>query len=826
MYLRCALFLLTLHCVAQVVICVVPQINKIDATCSKKGMKVSVKFDVPFNGIIYSKGHYGDDSCRYVQAKSGRNSYQFSISLNRCGTIQTDARRDGSPGFKNVIIIQNDPEFQEVWDSARKISCDWVDRIDKYVTFAPFEVGMLGVQEVAFAGDTVDCWMEIKRGNGPFSPAVSGVVPIGEKLSIVIFIRDSDSTFDIHVKDCYAYDSPNYKEGDGKSIQLTDDRGCPIKEKLVQGFFRTRDVRNSGATIIAYGVINAFKFPEKMDVFIACNVEVCKGGCDNPCQPLVDNAGEGNDGQQQEQEPDKSGTKGGGGGGSTPEEEEPSDDGEDDSEEPEESDEPEEKGEDDESENEPKEDEEDTDAEAEEKEDDSEAEDKEEDDVDDEKEELTDREEKENETEEAEEKTEAESEKEDASDAEEEEKETEVEDTGSETADEKDDSDALDDSALAKEANESDEFDYGDYDDEEEKKRKRRKIEHHDKLKAKQVATTTTTTTTSTTKAPRRNLRKPVATRKPSRPLIIAIAPKQSRQKIKTTTTKAPKIISLIKPKPSRQSRIKPVSVSTTSKPKRTTTTKRSVRTSKLRKQAKRTTTPATTTTTTTTTTAKPTKESIRKKPKPSKRSNKPRSSSRPTRHIDRTASPSLRRETKIPFEPFNPKVAPIRLSIGSNQTPIQAIVSNPTKAPNTMTTARPASFTTERIITSTNPSPAIDFSKFDEFVVTERAPAPLEFGARIRAPRRIRSVVAPGENATMAMGYSISILSPVEDLEEPELEMWQKIKANQQSVCLSLVAFRATVALLAISGSVLVTALAMTIYWSISQRHSKSLYF
>lgn len=222
---------------------------------------------------------------------SRRANYNFFIPSTLCGTIQTDARLDGTVGFKNVIIIQNDPEYQEVWDMARKISCDWVTRIDKYVTFAPFGVDMLGIKEIAFPGDTVDCWMDIQRGHGPFAPTIAGVVPIGEKLTIVIYIRDKDSSFDIHVKDCYAYDSPDYKRPGVRAIQLTDVRGCPIKEKLVKGFYRTRDVRNSGATIIAYGVINAFKFPEAMDVFLACNVEVCKGGCENPCQPEVSMAG-------------------------------------------------------------------------------------------------------------------------------------------------------------------------------------------------------------------------------------------------------------------------------------------------------------------------------------------------------------------------------------------------------------------------------------------------------------------------------------------------------------------------------------------------------
>lgn len=126
--------------------------------------------------------------------------------------------------------------------------------------------------------------MDIVRGSSPFAPAVSGVVPIGEKLTIALYIRDRDDSFDLHVKDCYAYDSPNYDKPGTRSIQLTDSRGCTVREKLIKGFFKTRNGRSTGATAIAYGVMSAFKFPEKMDVYISCMVEICKGRCDNVCQ--------------------------------------------------------------------------------------------------------------------------------------------------------------------------------------------------------------------------------------------------------------------------------------------------------------------------------------------------------------------------------------------------------------------------------------------------------------------------------------------------------------------------------------------------------------
>jgi len=49
-------------------------------------------------------------------------------------------------------------------------------------------------------------------------------------------------------------------------------------------FRRTFDTRSTGADIIAFARMNAFKFPDKMDVFLSCELEMCKGGCDTHCE--------------------------------------------------------------------------------------------------------------------------------------------------------------------------------------------------------------------------------------------------------------------------------------------------------------------------------------------------------------------------------------------------------------------------------------------------------------------------------------------------------------------------------------------------------------
>lgn len=56
---------------------------------------------------------------------------------------------------------------QEVWDTAKKISCVWTSKYDKAVNFEPLQVGMLDVVQTRFEGDDVKCWMDIQRGTYP-----------------------------------------------------------------------------------------------------------------------------------------------------------------------------------------------------------------------------------------------------------------------------------------------------------------------------------------------------------------------------------------------------------------------------------------------------------------------------------------------------------------------------------------------------------------------------------------------------------------------------------------------------------------------------------
>ena len=126
-----------------------------------------------------------------------------------------------------VQLVKDHPEYkrgrchswvcdvtQDSWDSARKITCDWQSKLEKMVTFAPFPVADLqGVAEIKFAGsgDNVKTRMEIQFGRGPFAAPLEGLTKIGDELSVVVYVQDGGAGYDILVKNCYAYDSKNFK---------------------------------------------------------------------------------------------------------------------------------------------------------------------------------------------------------------------------------------------------------------------------------------------------------------------------------------------------------------------------------------------------------------------------------------------------------------------------------------------------------------------------------------------------------------------------------------------------------------------------------------
>ncbi|XP_068970431.1 uncharacterized protein [Bombus flavifrons] len=254
-----------------------PHIHALDVECGKTMMTINMEFNRVFDGVIYSKGFFTNPDCRYVAQNSGQTRYSFTLNLNSCGTqfINDFAGQAGQAYLENVLVLQNEPGIQEVWDTVRRVRCLWEGNINKALT-VNFSVDMLNQEIVTFSGDTASAKLDIQVGRGPFAPTADGLVKIGETMTLVVSV-EGDPAFDLQVRDCIARD-----ESSTNTLQLTDEMGCILKPKLFGAFQKTNDTGNTGASIIAYAYFQAFKFPDVMDLFIECNVELCKTDCE-PC---------------------------------------------------------------------------------------------------------------------------------------------------------------------------------------------------------------------------------------------------------------------------------------------------------------------------------------------------------------------------------------------------------------------------------------------------------------------------------------------------------------------------------------------------------------
>ncbi|KAF7490439.1 hypothetical protein SSS_04424 [Sarcoptes scabiei] len=261
-----------------------PKMTNLDVKCDKNSMKVSINFDKPFQGIIFSKGHYNYRDCVYLLPNSNIKKLFFDVSINSCGTTgnaqgtyyNEDVSPDNAQFFENTIIIQYDPQVQEVWDQVRKIRCTWHDQYEKSVSFRPFPVDMLDVVRADFAGDNVGCWMQIQVGKGPWASEVAGIVKIGQTMTMVLAIKDEENKFDMLVRNCIAHD------GKRSPIELVDSSGCVMRPKLMSKFTKIKNF-GSSASVLSYTHFQAFKFPDSMEVHFQCTIQICRYQCPDQC---------------------------------------------------------------------------------------------------------------------------------------------------------------------------------------------------------------------------------------------------------------------------------------------------------------------------------------------------------------------------------------------------------------------------------------------------------------------------------------------------------------------------------------------------------------
>lgn len=105
---------------------------------------------------------------------------------------------------------------------------------------------------------------------------MSGLVKIGQTMTMVLAIKDDDNKFDMMVRNCVAHD------GQRAPIQLVDQWGCITRPKLMSPFTKIKNF-GASATVLSYAHFQAFKFPDSMEVHFQCTIQICRHQCPEQC---------------------------------------------------------------------------------------------------------------------------------------------------------------------------------------------------------------------------------------------------------------------------------------------------------------------------------------------------------------------------------------------------------------------------------------------------------------------------------------------------------------------------------------------------------------
>ncbi|XP_014093143.2 uncharacterized protein [Bactrocera oleae] len=256
------------------------RVHHIEAECQDDYMKIRIGFNATFNGLIYSAGYAYDPDCMYING-SGRDYYEFFIQLNRCGTLGKNAlheekRKNPTNFMWNTVTVQYNPLIEEEYDEHFKVTCEYGYDFWKTVTFPFLDVEVATGNPVVFTLSPPECYMEIQNGYGIGGPRVTGPVRVGDPLTLIIYMRSKYDGFDIVVNDCYAHNGAN------KKIQLIDEYGCPVDDKLISRFRGSWSDSGIFETQV-YAYMKTFRFTGSPALYIECDVRMCHGRC--PSQP-------------------------------------------------------------------------------------------------------------------------------------------------------------------------------------------------------------------------------------------------------------------------------------------------------------------------------------------------------------------------------------------------------------------------------------------------------------------------------------------------------------------------------------------------------------
>ncbi|XP_063918941.1 uncharacterized protein LOC135134242 [Zophobas morio] len=135
------------------------------------------------------------------------------------------------------------------------------------------------------ADEPVKTWMDVQKGIYPNTSYIDSTLEVGEPITIFIYMRDPSNLFDIKVTDCWAYDDQEIEKSQYK-LHLTEEHSAK-KRKLIDKWYKKENPKGSTLKCFMYTDLTSFKFPDKDQVYLKCDIQLCFKRCDKLIQKIT-----------------------------------------------------------------------------------------------------------------------------------------------------------------------------------------------------------------------------------------------------------------------------------------------------------------------------------------------------------------------------------------------------------------------------------------------------------------------------------------------------------------------------------------------------------
>jgi len=294
--------------------------SAIQTVCNYEGIKVQIKNNEPFTGVMFVKNRY--DTCRVEVQNSDSATLVLGLPSNfgmkpivlngaetpdaklevqaedheelstnelrrrreaqrECGLIDMD---NGT--YRTTVVVQTNnlgiPGLVTSMDQLYEVSCDYSSMLGGKVKAAADltvhgpEPALIQPRGKIELGNPV--LMQMNAANGEHGSVLKA--KLGDILELKWEIMAMDEELDFFVKDCFA-EAGGADRREDERLQLIEG-GCPtpaVSQKLIPGPIQ----QQSSAVKIAH--LQAFRFDSSSTVRITCHLEICKGTCESvQCQ--------------------------------------------------------------------------------------------------------------------------------------------------------------------------------------------------------------------------------------------------------------------------------------------------------------------------------------------------------------------------------------------------------------------------------------------------------------------------------------------------------------------------------------------------------------